>query len=139
MHGLSIGNHAAIGRRVVIEVDGSIGDFCLIAAGVQIVGRRDHDIDVVGTPIAFTTWVGDRGPLPEDRVEIGNDVWIGANALVLGGVRIGSGAVIAAGAVVTRDVDEFSVVGGNPARQISERLPNGGDRARHLKMLEQYE
>ena len=52
---------------------------------------------------------------------IGNDVWIGYGAQIMSGVRIGDGAVIAAGAVVTKDVASYSVVGGIPARKIKER------------------
>lgn len=57
------------------------------------------------------------------NVVIGNDVWIGSHALILGGVTIGDGAVIAAGAVVTKDVDPYSVVGGVPAKIIKYRFP----------------
>lgn len=53
---------------------------------------------------------------------IGDDVWIGANAVVLRGCIIGKGAVIAAGAIVTKNVEEYSIVGGVPAREISKRL-----------------
>jgi len=56
------------------------------------------------------------------HVEIGNDVWIGSNALILGGVRIGDGAIIGAGAVVTNDVEPYSIVGGVPARIIRKRF-----------------
>jgi hypothetical protein len=59
----------------------------------------------------------------DDRVVIGNDVWIGHAAIVLPGVTIGDGAVIAAGAVVTKDVDPYTIVGGVPAHFIRERLP----------------
>ena len=56
------------------------------------------------------------------EVKIGNDVWIGARAIVLDGVTIGDGAIVAAGAVVTRDVEPYSVVGGVPARVIKKRF-----------------
>lgn len=55
-------------------------------------------------------------------VVIGSDVWIGTNALILSGVTIGHGAVIASGAVVTRDVEPYSIVGGNPARHLRYRF-----------------
>ena len=135
VHGLSIGRAVAVGRRSLIEVSGSIGDFCLIAAGVQIVGRLDHRIDQVGVPIALSEWVGDRPESPLDAVHIGNDVWIGAGAIVLGGVKIGKGAVVAAGAVVTRDVSAFAIVGGNPAREISRRFPDEASREEHERIL----
>ena len=67
----------------------------------------------------------DWSKVPCAPVVIGNRVWIGCNALVLKGVRIGDGAVVAAGTVVTRDVPANSLVGGNPARVIRE-LANDG-------------
>lgn len=63
-------------------------------------------------------------------LEIGNDVWIGHNVTITKGCRkIGDGAVLGAGAVVTRDVREFTIVGGNPARQIGERFADAVGRA----------
>lgn len=61
-------------------------------------------------------WVGN------SKVRIGNDVWIGANAVILPGVTVGDGAVIAAGAVVTKDVKPYSIVGGVPAKLIKYRF-----------------
>ena len=57
-----------------------------------------------------------------EPVEIGNDVWIGSNVIVLRGVHVGNGAIIAAGAVVTKDVPEYTIVGGVPAHTIKKRL-----------------
>ena len=64
-----------------------------------------------------------RGDLIPAPIRIGNDVWIGANATVLPGVTIGDGAVVAAGAVVTRDVEPLTVVGGVPARPLKRIEP----------------
>ena len=55
-------------------------------------------------------------------MEIGNDVWIGMNAMILSGVKIGDGAVVGAGSVVTKDVEPYAVVAGNPAREIRKRF-----------------
>ena len=70
-------------------------------------------------------------------VVVGNDVWIGANAIILPGVMIGDGAVIAAGAIVTKDVDPYSIVGGNPARVIRMRFDE--DVVARLKKLRWWE
>ncbi|TJX23643.1 MAG: CatB-related O-acetyltransferase [Mesorhizobium sp.] len=55
---------------------------------------------------------------------VGNDVWIGSRAIILSGVKIGHGAVIAAGSIVTKDVEPYALVGGNPAKLIKRRFPD---------------
>ncbi len=106
---LRLGTKIDIGENVVLRAGGglTIGDRVLIAAGAAIV--------TVGHPIALPRW----NKNTTAPVRIGDDVWIGVNAVVLPGVTIGNGAVVAAGAVVTEDVPPFSVVGGVPARVIS--------------------
>lgn len=131
---LTVGHHASIGRNSLIDVSGTIGNFLLVAANVVIVGRRDHAIDQVGTPICRSVWVGDRDPAPDDQIQIGDDVWIGAGAVVLSGLRIGDGAVIAAGSVVVGDVPEFAVVAGCPARIVGHRFDQETGR-RHIAEL----
>ncbi|SDG71316.1 Acetyltransferase (isoleucine patch superfamily) [Microbacterium sp. 77mftsu3.1] len=133
-HGLTLGAQVSVGKGSLIEVDGSIGDFTLIARGVQVVGRLDHRIDQVGVPIALSEWVGDRGPQALDSVVVGSDVWIGASAVILGGISVGDGAVVAAGSVVTKNVPSFAIVAGNPARVIRYRFTDA-EQAEHLEQL----
>lgn len=121
-HGLVIGTSVSVGRNCTIEASGIIGDKTVIAALVGIVGRADHAIDEVGHAVIDSTWVGDRPVTDLDRVEIGEDVWIGYGATVVSGIRVGNGAVIAAGAVVVHDVPDFAIVAGNPARVVSTRF-----------------
>ncbi|WBM79381.1 acetyltransferase [Cryobacterium breve] len=135
LHGLTIGDNVSIGQRTVIEVDGEIGDLCLIGRAVQIVGRADHAIDEVGVPMAFSTWVGDRSSRNEDVVVIGNDVWIGGGVIILGGVKIGHGAVVGAGAVVTHDIEPYGIAVGNPARVIRRRFASDAEREVHSSAL----
>lgn len=132
-HGLVIGNSVSIGQRSTIEVDGVIGDFCLMGRGVQILGRMDHAIEEVGVPMASSTWVGDREGQAADRVHIGSDVWLGAGVIVLGGVRIGDGAIIGAGSVVTSDIGAFAIAVGTPARTIRLRFSSDEERRQHLQ------
>lgn len=121
---LTIGWDVHLGSDVRIEVDGSIGDSVLIANRAAIVGRRDHDMSVVGVPITATPWVGDT-PTLSAATTIGSDVWIGFGAIVLSGVSVGDSSVIAAGSVVTRDVPPNTVVAGNPARALGPRFGEG--------------
>jgi acetyltransferase-like isoleucine patch superfamily enzyme len=122
-----------------------IGRYCSFGEEVQI-GRQNHPMDWASTsPLLYLgsgaiAAEGDfagmeayaayrfRNSAPPTRVQvttIGNDVWIGHGALVKAGVTIGDGAVVAAHAVVTRDVPAYAVVGGNPARILRFRLPVG--------------
>lgn len=135
-HGLTLGRHVSVGPRSIIQVDGSIGDYALIGMGVQIVGRDDHATDQIGTPIALSTRASERPGTPRDRVEIGRDVWIGASSVVLSGIRIGEGSVVAAGSVVTKDVPAFTIVGGNPARTLGQRFSSLEDQRQHVLELD---
>jgi len=96
------------GARIVCNLKITIGANVAIAEGVQI---RDSDEHSVGTAGGYCA-----------PVQIGDNVWIGANALILKGVTIGPGAVVAAGAVVTRNVPARCVVAGVPARVIRENV-----------------
>ena len=105
----------------------SIGKFCSIAEGVTILLGGEHRPDWV-TTYPFRELVFDKPEFAEigyskGDVSIGNDVWLGLNSLILSGVKIGNGAIIAAGAVVTKDVPAYAIVGGNPAKLIRYRIP----------------
>ncbi len=119
---LKVGSDVYVGKHVTVEVDGEIGDGVLIANLVGIVGRRDHDIHDRGTSVRRSRWVGDEPEELSLRTVIGSDVWLGYAATVLSGVTIGDSSIVAAGAVVTRDVPSNSIVVGNPARKIGERF-----------------
>lgn len=121
---LTIGSDVHLGSDVRIEVDGSIGDAVLIANRAAIIGRRDHDMTVVGVPITASPWVGDT-PALSAVTTIGSDVWIGFGAIILSGVTVGDSSVIAAGSVVTQDVEANTVVAGNPAKVLRPRFREG--------------
>ncbi len=101
-----------------------IGSFCSIAGGLTILAV-DHPIE---TPSTYQTNLGDFGPIfrgdasSTEEISIGSDVWIGRNCTILKGVSIGDGAIIAAGAVVVKDVEPYSIVGGVPAKIIKHRF-----------------
>lgn len=119
--------YVAKGCRVSPGV--SIGAYTMLGPRVQVIGN-DHVYDLPGTPVIFS------GRPPFKPTLIGRDVWIGANAIVVCGVRIGDGAVVGAGSVVTKDVPSFAVVGGVPARFIKNRFESELEREKHMVMLD---
>lgn len=122
---LSIGDSVYIGKDVHIEANCTIGNYCLLANNVAIVGRLDHDFRSVGYPMRFAPWIGSlRFPCKhiEDEAVIEDDVWLGYGAIVLTGVRVGRGSVIAAGSVVVCDIPPYSIAAGVPAKIIGARF-----------------
>jgi len=110
-----------------------IGNFCSIAPGVTFILSSAHRTDWVSTfPFIQTENTSTLDHIEDNRkrgllsskgdIIIGNDVWIGGNATIMSGVKIGDGAVIGAGSVVTRDVSDYEIVAGNPARRIRYRF-----------------
>jgi len=113
---ITLGNYVQFGPGCSVQCDISIGNKVLIARRVAFVGRDDHRIDVVGS----TIWDSGRGDSYKTIVE--DDVWIGHAAIVVSGVRIGRGSIVAAGSVVTRDVPPYSIVAGVPANVVKLRF-----------------
>lgn len=111
-----------VGHRV------RLGRYSMLAPYVNIVGN-DHVISRPGVPIIFS------GRPAQKSTIIEADVWIGVGATILAGVNIGRGAVVAAGAVVTKNVPPYEIHGGVPARKIRERFLSHADRQTHERML----
>lgn len=112
---LSIGDHVNVNRDCFINAAGgvTIGDWAMLGPRV-VIYSQNHAIDRLDVPISLAA--EERAP-----VVIGADVWLGAAAMVMPGVTIGEGAVVAAGAVVTHDVPSRAVVAGVPARHLRWR------------------
>lgn len=103
----------------------TIGNFCSIAPNVQFILSADHNINTISSfPFKVKCLGYDFEAVSKGNIVIDDDVWIGNSAIVLSGVHIGQGAVIAAGAVVSKDVPPYAVVGGVPARVIKYRFSN---------------
>lgn len=123
----AIGDYSYVNCHARIR-NAVIGKFCSIGPGVKI-ELGSHPIHFVSThPMfyannkPFKTFATHTHFQEYKQVVIGNDIWIGEDALILGGVTIGDGAVIAAGAIVTKDVDPYAIVGGVPAKIIKYRF-----------------
>lgn len=113
--GIRLGDRCRIGKGCVLNPNVWVGADALLAMEVMVL-TMEHETTSRGVPIR------DQGYRPtEGPVVIGEDVLVGARSIILPGVRIGRGAVVGAGSVVTRDVDEFAIVAGNPARVIGSR------------------
>ena len=131
-----IGYGSYIGNKSSLH--GKIGKYCSIASGVKVVNGFHPTSEGISTHPAFYSKRNSvdlsyvdadcfeeyRYADPEKRyaVVVGNDVWIGTDAILMAGITVGDGAVIAAGAVVTKDVAPYSIVGGVPAKEIKKRF-----------------
>lgn len=114
----SIGNYTYIGKNTSITKT-KIGNYCSIADGVYI-GQGEHDLSKISTSVQF--YQNAFNELTKKKCIIENDVWIGANVCIKRGVKISNGAVIGAGAVITKDVPPFAIVVGVPGKIIRFRF-----------------
>lgn len=125
----TMGDYSYIGRNSRL-IHADVGKFCSIS-GQCAIGMGTHTLDKLSTSPIFTevhngtshSWVKTSTIIPFKRTIICNDVWIGQRAMIMGGVTIGNGAVIGAGAIVTKDVPPYAIVAGVPAKVIRYRFP----------------
>ena len=123
--------YSYIGPNCVIYKNVTIGAYTMLANNVCIMGG-DHLYNKVGTPIIFS------GRDVVRQTTIGRDCWIGAHSIIMCGVNIGEGSIVAAGSVVTKDVEPFSIYGGVPAKKIKDRFENKDDITRHCAALDVF-
>jgi acetyltransferase-like isoleucine patch superfamily enzyme len=109
-----IGRHCMINENVYIQ-KAIIGDYVMIAPNVALYATS-HVFDRLDIPMVL------QGKTTEEACIIEDNVWIGRNAVIMPGIRIGSGSIVGSGAVVTKDVEQNSIVGGVPAKLLRKRI-----------------
>lgn len=128
-----IGHNVQFGRGTWVSSDVKFGNNILMAGRVNFVGKYDH---IYSKP-EITLWNAERG---DDKITIvEDDVWIGTNSTILAGVTIGKGSIIAAGAVVTKDIPPCEIWGGVPAQKIGDRFSDDIKKQKHILFLNSLE
>ena len=128
LNGVKMDDYSYIGKSSILH-NTTIGKFTSIS-DCCVIGLPGHPTDHISTSPIFTapfnalreTWVKERVYKAEINVEIGNDVWIGYGVMIPNNIKVGDGAIVAAGAVVTKDVPPYAIVGGVPAKVIKYRF-----------------
>lgn len=111
---VSLGDYSGIGKNSIISDYTTIGKWVMMGPECYIY-TRNHNFLKTDKPMCY------QGFKEYQPVVIGDDVWIGARVTILPGVRVGNGVVIGAGSVVTKDIEEYTIVAGNPAKVIGKR------------------
>lgn len=128
---ITIGHNVQFGNYCNIASDVHFGNNILMAGRVCFVGKNDHTFSTPGKLI----WNSKRGENGMTIVE--DDVWIGHNVTIVGGIRLSKGSIIAAGSVVNKDVPPCEIWGGVPAKKIRDRFILDKDTQKHLNYLNQ--
>ena len=127
---LQAGEFAYIGPECIIGPKVQLGPYVMIGPRVSIIGG-DHVYDRPGVPIIFSGRPG----LEPTIIEA--DAWIGCGAILIAGVRIGRGAIVAAGSIVTKSIPPYEIHAGVPSKKVRDRFPDSAAREAHDKMLSQ--
>ena len=134
---ITIGDDFYLGKYSIIETDCRIGNGVIFANNVGVVGRYDHYFQQIGTPVRLASQIRDdnydwKGT--HEITTIGHDVWVGYGSIILSGVNIAEGCIIAAGSVVTKDTEPYSIYAGVPAKKIRNRFDNDIALQNHLEL-----
>lgn len=136
---IEIGENFYIGRDSFIESDTLIGDNVIWANRVALVGRYDHHYQLPGTTIRLAPQIRDKNydwKGLNNLTIIENDVWVGYGSTILSGVTIKEGSIIAAGSLVTKDIEPYSIYAGVPAKKVGERFASKEDLYKHLQLMD---
>ena len=134
-----VGDNFYIGKFSQIECDADIGNNVMLANNVALVGKYDHNYQQIGTPTRMASQIRDKDynwKGLKEKIIIEDDVWVGYGSIILSGIKIGQGSIIAAGSVVTNNVEPFSIYAGVPAKKVGNRFENDGDLKKHLGLYD---
>jgi len=137
---IKIGKSVYIGKNSIIQTNCIINDYVLFGENVAIVGKFDHNFKQIGVPISAASKIRDNDFKFNfnDNISptiIGSDVWIGYGCIILEGVNVGSGCIVAAGSVVTKNLEPYWIYGGIPAKKIKKRFDTEEDEILHKEKL----
>lgn len=135
---IKIGKNFYIGRDSFIETDVHIGDNVICANRVAIIGKYDHHYQQPGVPTRLAMQIREKNynwkGLHTITV-IEDDVWIGYGSTILSGVTLKEGSIVAAGSLVTKDVEAYSIYAGSPAKKVRNRFDKEEDLQKHLRIV----
>ncbi|MDQ2719843.1 MAG: acyltransferase [Bacteroidota bacterium] len=138
-HNITIGVNFYIGKFSQIECDAEIGNNVIFANHVALVGRYDHHYQQIGVPVRLASQIRDKDYSWKglnQKIIIEDDVWIGYGSIILSGVTISKGSIIAAGSVVTGNVEPYSIYGGVPSKKLRNRFENDNDKEEHIRLYQ---
>jgi len=128
---VTVGNGVFIGSFTYLTAKHIfIDDYSMLAPNVGIIGG-DHNFGTIGIPTIFNG----RGDEEEKEVIIEKDVWVGYGAIIMHGVKLGEGSIIGAGSVVTKDIEPYTIVAGNPAKFIKNRFNSKEECINHSREI----
>ena len=125
LYGDEFSTHPETGWKPSWDIDKLImGDYVHIAADVKIImgGNNNHNTQFISTYPFFDLTALKRAYKKKNDTILGNDIWLGMSSIILPGIKIGNGVIVAAGSVVTKDIPAYSVVAGNPAKIVRKRF-----------------
>lgn len=140
-HNIVIGDNFYIGKYSIIECDAEIGNNVIFANNISLIGKYDHHYQQIGIPTRLASQIRDKDYCWKglhEKIIIDNDVWVGLGSIILSGTHIKEGSIIAAGSVVTTDVEAFSIYGGVPAKKIRNRFEDDSDMREHIRLSNIY-
>jgi chloramphenicol O-acetyltransferase type B len=135
---IKIGKSVYIGRNSIIQTNCIIKDYVLFGENVAVIGKYDHNFKQIGVPISAASKIRDDNFISNENILpaiIGSDVWVGYGTIILEGVNIGNGCIVAAGSLVTKNLDPYWIYGGVPAKKIKKRFDNDEDEKLHISKL----